>query len=263
MGFPKSLMSSAVLAGIVFCSTTVPLAALNSKTVTVQVNEQPVLMGQLQDFAPPYLGFATLLSLGTGIVSLSALGWRQSTKQLESATDKTKSLEQKLQEQAYMIENLKFSDRRLVASGLDTFLSEGGHGVGQQVSGTPTPQTTQSSQPNVGTTISADLELSQEELEQVASFLYGKTSSGAEVSSVFKMPLVDDIVPAADSVKDEMPAEPQRQAVKAEPPAVQNNKAIAPPQDQEQLKALMGQLQQMMSQVEQLQVSQTPTQRVA
>ena len=260
MGFPKSLMSSAVLAGIVFCSTTVPLAALNSKTLTVQVNEQPVLMGQLQDFAPPYLGLATLLSLGTGIVSLSALGWRQSAKQLESATDKTKSLEQKLQEQAYMIENLKFSDRRLAASGLDTFLSENDHGLGHQAVSNPVPQTTQSAQQNVGTTVSAELDLSQEELEQVASFLYGKTSSGAEVSSVFKMPLVDDIAPVAGNASNETPVE--QHALTSEPASVQEDAAVTQ-QDQEKLKVLMGQLQQMMSQVEQLQGSQHPMQSVA
>lgn len=259
MGFPKSLMSSAVLTGVVFCSATVPLAALNSKTVTVQVNEQPVMMGQLQDFAPPYLGFATLLSLGTGIVSLSALGWRQSAKKLESATDKAKSLEQKLQEQAYAIENLKFSDRRLIASGLDTFLGDDrqtGTAVQPDSLSSQAALATQSNETTMGNAAGTELD---ERLEQIASFAYGKTASGGDVSSVFKMTSLDDM---ASSQHANVALHADMPSTHAEPiiesPALDQADA-----DDEQLQALMGQLQHMMSQLEQIRSTQTPAQSAA
>lgn len=256
MGFPKSLMSSAVLTGVVFCSATVPLAALNSKTVTVQVNEQPVMMGQLQDFAPPYLGFATLLSLGTGIVSLSALGWRQSAKKLESATDKAKSLEQKLQEQAYAIENLKFSDRRLIASGLDTFLSEGNQAeVQPKASSTQATSVAQSSEAMMGNE-ALDFE---ERLEQIASFTYGQTASGGEVSSVFKMPGLDEIASSAEGPNVALRSDGPSTHAKSTGEQV----LAEAEQDDEQLQALMGQLQHMMSQLEQIRGSQSPAQSAA
>lgn len=251
MGFPKSLMTSAVLSGVVFCSATVPLAALNSNTVTVQVNEQPVLMGQIQDFAPPYLGFATLLSLGTGIVSLSALGWRQSAKKLDSTTDRAKSLEQKLQEQAYAIENLKFSDRRLIASGLDTFLTAEEQAKNAVQAESLAPQNTTVTQSNGSVGRNVPSGLSDESLEPVTSFIYGKTASGGEMSSVFKMPGEDMLPPAEDAdVKAESASVPQFQSASAD-------------HDEEQLQALMGQLQQMMSQLEQLRTAQPSAQSAA
>lgn len=250
MGFPKSLMSSAVLAGVVFCSATVPLAALNSKTVTVQVNEQPVMMGQLQDFAPPYLGFATLLSLGTGIVSLSALGWRQSSKKLESATGKAKALEQKLQEQAYAIENLKFSDRRLMASGLDTFLTEESHAEETLQTRPSSPQTVSIAHPHESALANEDLGL-EASLEQTAAFIH-KTASGGEVSSVFKAS-VDTLVPALDTLSLDMGPDVEAELASTQPPQ----------QDEEQLNALMGQLQQMMSQLEQIRDTKSPVQSAA
>ena len=251
MGFPKSLMTSAVLSGVVFCSATVPLAALNSNTVTVQVNEQPILMGQIQDFAPPYLGFATLLSLGTGIVSLSALGWRQAAKKLDSTTDRAKSLEQKLQEQAYAIENLKFSDRRLIASGLNTFLTEEAQTQTTVQAEALAPQNTVVHQSKRSVEHSTPGSL-DDSLDQVASFIYGKTASGGEVSSVFKMPVGEEMLPAAEdaTVKADSASIPQFQSASAE-------------QDEEQLQALMGQLQQMMSQLEQLRTAQPSAQSAA
>ncbi|NET10389.1 MAG: hypothetical protein F6K09_31825 [Merismopedia sp. SIO2A8] len=285
MGFPKFLMSSTVLAGVVFCAATVPLATFNSKTVTVQVNEEPILMGQVQELAPPYLGIATLFSLGAGIVSLSTLGWRQSSQRLESVTEKATVLEQKIQEQSYLIESLKFSDRRLAAAGLDQFLGDEavaqaniGASVGvdvevQAIAEPPTAHAIGTSH-TVGTTeavavsaatisqksVRSTPHLIDSDFDRVPPLPQGKTAFGADVSNVFRQPFIHG---AEHNVTLNTPS-PRKAAeqgdVRSAP--VVNNSQVANAEEA-QLQELMDKMQKMMEQVEQLQVSQSITQSVA
>ncbi|MGF1496820.1 MAG: hypothetical protein ACFB8W_08350 [Elainellaceae cyanobacterium] len=124
MSFPKSFVTSSVLAGITFCSATLPMAALNSTSVAIQLDEDPVFMGQIEDIAAPYLGFATAISLGVGAISLSTMSWRHASKKLSDAEDQIQALRHQLQEQEGLIESLQFSETRLEAAGLSSFIEE-------------------------------------------------------------------------------------------------------------------------------------------
>ncbi|NEP45701.1 MAG: hypothetical protein F6K35_43440 [Okeania sp. SIO2H7] len=77
---------------------------------------------------------------------------------------------------------------------------------------------------------------------------------------MFKAPLVEDIVSVLGEA-DEMTSE--RQPLEPSSARNQEDTDLSTHNDQEQLKALMGQLQQMISQVERLQVPQSPVQKAA
>lgn len=124
MNISRCLLSSTLLAGAVFCGSTLPLAALGSKPVTIQLGEKPIFVGAVEEFAAPYLGLATAMSVGVGVVSLAAAGWRQSSRKLSLAEEQMSTLKQQLNEKAVLIEGLKFSEARLATSGLDGFLED-------------------------------------------------------------------------------------------------------------------------------------------
>lgn len=124
MNISRCLLSSTLLAGAVFCGSTLPLAALGSKPVTIQLGEKPIFVGEVEQFAAPYLGLAAAISVGAGVVSLAAAGWRQSSRKLSLAEEQMSTLKQQLDEKATLIEDLKFSEARLTTSGLDDFLED-------------------------------------------------------------------------------------------------------------------------------------------
>jgi hypothetical protein len=124
MSFSRCLLSSALLAGVVFCGSTFPLAALGSKPITIQLGEQQIFVGRIKEFAGPYLGFATAISIGVGAVSLATSGWQQSSRKLGKVEEQMSTLKQQLQEKESLLEDLKFSESRLNASGLKFFLQE-------------------------------------------------------------------------------------------------------------------------------------------
>lgn len=124
MNISRCLLSSTLLAGAVFCGSTLPLAALGSKPVTIQLGEKPIFVGAVEEFAAPYLGLATAMSVGAGVVSLATAGWRQSSRKLSLAEEQMSTLKQQLNEKATLIEGLKFSEARLATSGLDGFLED-------------------------------------------------------------------------------------------------------------------------------------------
>ncbi|MGJ3254117.1 MAG: hypothetical protein ACFE0J_23735 [Elainellaceae cyanobacterium] len=122
MSIPRYLLSSAMLSGAVFCASTLPMAALDSQPVTIQVEDNPVFVGQLKELAGPYLGIATAASLGVGVMSLTMLGWSQSSGRLSQSKDEIAKLQKELQDRDALVERLKFSDARLEASGLASFI---------------------------------------------------------------------------------------------------------------------------------------------
>jgi len=124
MTFSRCLLSSALLAGVVFCGSTFPLAALGSKPITIQLGEQQIFVGRIKEFAGPYLGFATAISIGVGAVSLATSGWQQSSRKLGKVEEQMSTLKQQLQEKEALLEDLKFSESRLSASGLKFFLED-------------------------------------------------------------------------------------------------------------------------------------------
>lgn len=124
MSFSQSLISSTVVAGVTFCAAALPLVALNSDAVTVQVNDEPVFVGQFRDVAGPYVGIAMAVSLGVGAVHLATQGWRESGSKLSEAEDEITRLKQQLKEEVARVEAIQFSERKLETVGLSAFLDE-------------------------------------------------------------------------------------------------------------------------------------------
>lgn len=120
----RFVLAPIVISAGVFAALTLPLAAFGSKPVTIQFQEEPVFSGQLRDVATPYLGLATLLSLGAGLASVAVTGWQQSTRKSSQVEEKLDSLAQILKEKEAQLENLLLSESRISASGLDGFLDE-------------------------------------------------------------------------------------------------------------------------------------------
>jgi hypothetical protein len=131
MNISRCLLPSALLAGVVFCGSTLPLAVLGSQPVTIQLGGKPIFVGRFEEIAAPYLGFATAISLGAGVVNLATAGWRHSSRKLGLAEEQVSTLKQQLSEKATLIEDLKFSESRLSTSGLEMFL-EGEENFRQQ-----------------------------------------------------------------------------------------------------------------------------------
>lgn len=122
MSFSRYLITSTVLAGVVFSVSTLPLAASGTKLVRVQMDDESVFVGQLKELAGPYLGLSAAISLGAGAIGLTMMGWRQSSRKLNQAEDEMSAIKQQLLEKEAQIESLTFSPAKLEAAGLDAFL---------------------------------------------------------------------------------------------------------------------------------------------
>lgn len=122
MSFSRSLISSALLSGALFTALLIPFTTLGSRPVTLQVDDQPVFSGRLDDLATPYLSFATALSLGFGAAAFSFLSWQASVQKLNRTEEQILGLRQKLDEREALLEHFKFSESKLQAAGLSFFL---------------------------------------------------------------------------------------------------------------------------------------------
>ncbi|MGB3492596.1 MAG: hypothetical protein WBA57_07700 [Elainellaceae cyanobacterium] len=101
---------------------TLPLAGFGQKNVKVQVNESAVFVGEVRDLAAPYLLTTMGISLGVGAVSLAGLGWKQCSQKLSEAEDKLLSMKKQVDEQVALVESIKFSEQRIEAFNLSSFL---------------------------------------------------------------------------------------------------------------------------------------------
>ncbi len=126
MTVSHGLLSSALLAGIVFAATTLPLTALGSQPITLKVEEKPIFSGRLEELSTPYLTLTTALSLGVGVAAFGLLGWQSSSRKLNHVEEKISMLQQQLQEKEALLEHFKFSEKKLQAMGLNFFLESDG-----------------------------------------------------------------------------------------------------------------------------------------
>ncbi|PIG94040.1 hypothetical protein [Gloeocapsopsis sp. IPPAS B-1203] len=143
--FKKFVLPPVLLSTGIFATLTLPLALLGSKPVAIQLQEEPVFHGKLRDISTPYLGLASLLSLGTGVASVAVAGWQQSSRKSAQVEQQLSGLQQRLQEKEEQLEQLKLSESRLATVGLNSFL-EG------EVSTTASDPATTAMQPVVITT---------------------------------------------------------------------------------------------------------------
>lgn len=76
----KFVLTPVLLSATVLATLTLPLVFLNKKPVTIQLQEEPVFQGQLRDISTPYLGLASVLSLGAGVAIAAFFGWLISSR---------------------------------------------------------------------------------------------------------------------------------------------------------------------------------------
>lgn len=120
----KFVLAPVVLSAAVFGTLTLPLALLGRQPIIIQLQQEPVFQGQLRDISTPYLGLASVISLGAGFASVAFTGWRRSTRKSSQVEAQLSDLAQHLQEKEAQLEALKLSESRLVASGLSAFVDE-------------------------------------------------------------------------------------------------------------------------------------------
>jgi hypothetical protein len=120
----KFVLTPALLSAAAFATLTLPLALFGSKPITIQLQKEPIFQGQLRDVATPYLGLATVFSLGVGIASIAVTGWQLATRKSSQVEAQLSAIAQHLQEKEAQLEALKLSDSRLEASGLSAFIDE-------------------------------------------------------------------------------------------------------------------------------------------
>ena len=118
----KLVLSSVVACGAVFALMTVPLAIIGDNQVRIRIEEESFFYGSLRDVSTPYIVFATLISLGTGISVAALMGWKQSNINSFNYQEKLGLLEKDLKLKEKLLEEFKLSDSRLQASGLDSYL---------------------------------------------------------------------------------------------------------------------------------------------
>ncbi len=116
---PPILLSSSL-----FCLMTFPLALLGSKPIEIQLQKEPIFAGQLKDVAAPYLGFVSAISFGAGVATLALTGWRRSTYQKHQTQQQLFDLHSELKTKEAQLDELKCSDSRLKAEGLQCFLED-------------------------------------------------------------------------------------------------------------------------------------------
>lgn len=122
----KFVLTPILLSASVFAVLTLPLALHGSKDINLQMEKDQVFHGQLRDVevATPYLGLAAAISLGAGVTSVAVAGWRESARKSAQVEEQVSVLRQDIQEKEDLLEKLKLSESKLVASGLKEFLPE-------------------------------------------------------------------------------------------------------------------------------------------
>lgn len=250
MSLSRCLLSSAVLAGTVFCGMTLPLAAFGSKPVTVQLEEKPVFVGQVEEFAAPYIGLAAAISLAAGAASLATSGWRQSSRKLSQTETQMSTLKQQLTEKEALIEDIKFSQQRLSTSGLELFLED-------EASLPALPLVNQAApvaaQPRDAAYTVIQTEQSQQAVNPALLTLDAQAKSSEVAPAVAKQTVINPTQMQAVNAL----ASAQAFAGFARP--TQAAATAAEPEDTVQLQELMAHLKQVMAQVERMQVGSAST----
>ncbi|NJL21253.1 MAG: hypothetical protein HC895_11200 [Leptolyngbyaceae cyanobacterium SM1_3_5] len=234
---------------------TLPLAAFGSKPMTIQLEEKPVFVGQVEEFAAPYIGFATAISLAAGAASLATSGWKQSSRKLNQTETQMSTLKQQLNEKEALIEDIKFSQQRLSTSGLELFLQE---------DESPLPAVLPMSQPIAAPVADSPRDaapymvIHADEPQQMASA--GLLTLNAEPQSIESTPVVKQ--PAMNPMQMQaMSSLASAQAFAGFARPTQPATPEAQPEDTVQLQELMAHLKQVMAQVERMQVESNPSAR--
>ena len=120
----KFLLLPAIASLSVFSLMSFPLATLGDKQIAIKFQEEPIFDGKLRDIAIPYVVFATVLSIGSGISALAFCGWRNSSDKSAKIQQELSNLDLHLQQKEALLKEWQVSEPRLQVSGLSAFLDD-------------------------------------------------------------------------------------------------------------------------------------------
>ncbi|MEH1892279.1 MAG: hypothetical protein V7K92_23455 [Nostoc sp.] len=120
----KFLLLPAIASLSVFSLMSFPLATLGDKQIDIKFQEEPIFDGKLRDIAIPYVVFATVLSIGSGISALAFCGWRNSSDKSAKIQQELSNLDMHLQQKEALLKEWQVSEPRLQVSGLSAFLDD-------------------------------------------------------------------------------------------------------------------------------------------
>ena len=138
--FQKALLSSMCVGSAVFTAATLPLAIFRSQPVEVQVRNESIFSSELSALAAPYLGIAGVFSTAVGVGILGVSGWRSAARKSEDEQAKSSKLQKSLLDYQVELERIKFSDARLTAQNLGTFLEPQNASSPQAIAAVPAHQ---------------------------------------------------------------------------------------------------------------------------
>lgn len=97
------LLPAVVISSAVFSTLTVPIALIKSEPVAVEIPPyfsaeiQPIFNGEHKDIAIPYIGFAIVVSVGTGIAVVEVSRRWQAYQEAANSSESLPNLEQNLE----------------------------------------------------------------------------------------------------------------------------------------------------------------------
>ena len=123
--FGKFVLPSLFVSGAVFAVLAAPLAIYGSEKVDVQVSESLGITGAtVQDFTAPYLGLSGLASLALGSATAAMIGVGASRKQAKAAEQQHLDAQTNFQNRERQLQDALLSESSLTTSGLRFFLDE-------------------------------------------------------------------------------------------------------------------------------------------
>lgn len=120
----KLVITPVLLSVTVLAILTLPLLLLSKKPITIQLKKEPVFQGQLRDISTPYLGLASVISLGAGVASAAFSGWRISSRKSSQVEVQLSNLTRNIQEKEAQIEALQRSELKIADPQLKAFLEQ-------------------------------------------------------------------------------------------------------------------------------------------
>ena len=123
--FGKLVLPSLFVSGAVFAVLAAPLAIYGSEKVDVQISESIGISGTtVQDLTVPYLGLSGLASLTLGTATAATIGVAASKKKAQAAEKQNFDAQVNFQNRERQLQDALLSESSLVTSGLRFFLDD-------------------------------------------------------------------------------------------------------------------------------------------
>ena len=123
--FGKVVLPSLFVSGAVFAVLAAPLAVYGTEKVDVQISKSIGITGAtVQDFTAPYLGLSGLASLALGTATATMIGVGASKKQAQLVEQQYMDAQANFQNRERQLQDALLSESSLTRSGLRFFLDE-------------------------------------------------------------------------------------------------------------------------------------------